>query len=85
MVRALVRRRHRHYQRPPFPVVQLLWPDTSGRYPGAQSASTVPMTRSRRYGCRWTSTRAVCGRRRPQHRTGARTCRDPARARPPRR
>jgi hypothetical protein len=23
-----------YYQRPPFPVVQLLWPDTSGRYPG---------------------------------------------------
>lgn len=23
-----------YYQRPPFPVVQLLWPDAAGRYPG---------------------------------------------------
>ncbi|GAA1799498.1 DUF4262 domain-containing protein [Luedemannella flava] len=42
-----------YYQRPPFPVVQLLWPDTSGRYPGdpererdaddAQPALWLPM------------------------------------------
>lgn len=59
-----------YYQRPPFPVVQLLWPDTSGRYPGdperehgtydAQPALWLPMDEHPR--CVWTEAPATQNR-----------------------
>lgn len=56
-----------YYQRPPFPVVQLLWPGTSGRYPGdpesehgtcdPQPALWLPMDEHPR--CVWTEAPAA--------------------------
>nr|WP_221375163.1 DUF4262 domain-containing protein [Actinoplanes polyasparticus] len=48
-----------YYQRPPFPMAQLLWPDEAGRYPGDSGQPSLWLPIDEHPGSVWTSASAA--------------------------